>query len=176
MTGPISLSNNIGEIMAPGTLVTALTAVARPSACDTSSPAGIGPARSSSAWDVRLDPGALHGRSELEQRFHFGPKQSVCEASSCWIVWLAIELDAANRPVRYKGASLCELLVNSQTKAAYKSMAEHVNRMSEAMRGEVRVERLPVDIRRAVREQLMAIGSELWQQASETFRAAIDAA
>ena len=156
MTGPISLSNNIGEVMAPGTMVTALTA--------------------SSATDARLDPGALHGRSELEHRFAFGPKQAVGEASSCWIVWIAIELDAANRPVRYKGASLCELLVNSQTKAAYKSMAEHVNRMSEAMRGEVRVERLPADIRRAVKEQLMTSGPELWQRAPDAFRAAMDAA
>jgi len=51
MTGPIPLTTGLGEIMAPGTLLTTLVL----------SPDG----------KISIEPGALHGRSELESRLQW---------------------------------------------------------------------------------------------------------
>jgi hypothetical protein len=150
----ISLSSKIGEVMAPQTLVTALTV--------------------DLDGRVRLDAGALHGRSELESGFTWvARRDQVSQPQTCWIVWVAIELDAAERPVRYKGLAVCELAVDPQTCAAHKSLAEHINRISDAMRGSVAVSTLPAPIRQGVREQLQALDASVWQAAPDPLRSAL---
>ena len=52
MTKAIPLSTGVGEMMAPQTLLTVLIL----------SPLG----------EIKLDPGALHGRSEIESSLRFG--------------------------------------------------------------------------------------------------------
>ncbi len=156
MTKPIALSTSLGEVMAPQTLVTALTVT----------PLG----------EVTLDAGALHGRSAMEGRFTFVPTRAqVGEPTQpWWIVWLAVELDAWNQLLRYKGLSVCELAINPERWTGFKSLAEHVNRMSEAMRGVVNVTRLPPHERMAVKAQLFAIGKEQWDHSSDAFKRALE--
>lgn len=155
MAQSIPLSTNLGEVVAPQTLVTALTI--------------------SLDGKVTADPGALHGRSELESQIEWvTQRELVGEGASCWIVWVAVELDAANNPVRLKGASACELWVNPQARRGYKSVAESVNRMSEAMRGGVNVSRLSPQARASVKQQLIAIGRELWERSAASLRQALE--
>ena len=155
MEHPIPLSTKVGEVMAPQRLVAALI---------------VGP-----DGHVTLDPGALHGRSELEQQIAWVQRRElVGEGQSCWMVWVAIELDAANQPVRYAGVSACELWVNPQTRRGYKSVAEFVNCMSEAMRGGVQVSRLAPQMRAAVTQQLMTIGPEVWERSADSLKRALE--
>ena len=155
MTQPVPLSTGLGEVMAPQTLVTVLTI----------SPDG----------KVAADPGALHGRSELESQVEWVPRRElVGDGQSCWVVWVAVELDAANQPVRYKGVSVCELFVNAQTRRGYKNLAESVNRMAEAMRGGVDVSRLTPQTRASVKQRLVAIGRELWERSPESLRQVLE--
>lgn len=155
MAHPIPLSTGLGEIMAPQTLVTALILT----------PDG----------KVKVDPGALHGRSELEGQLTMVPtRERVGEGQSYWIVWVAVELDAANQPVRYKGVSVCELWVNRQARTGYKSLAEHVNRMAEAMRGGVNLGKLSPDARQAAKQQLVSISGELWDRTAEPLKQALE--
>ena len=90
------------------------------------------------------------------------------------MVWVAIELDAANQPLRYKGVSVCELWVNPQTRRGYKSVSESVNRMSEAMRDGVNVSRLTPQTRAGVAQQLIAIGRELWERSLDSLKRAFE--
>lgn len=155
MARPIALSTGLGEIAAPQTLVATLV---------------IGPDGS-----VRLDGGALHGRSELESGLQIVQKRElVGEGISCWIVWVVVELDEADKPLRYKGLSTSELFVNPDKRLGYRSLAEHVNRMSEAMRGGVNLTRLSAQERQKVKAQLMAIGAELWERSSTSLKQALE--
>lgn len=154
MTRPMALSHRVGEVMAPGTLVTALLM----------SPSG----------EVKLDPGVLHGRSELEESLTMMAKRDLVGDGQTWqVVWVAIELDQAGTPVRYKGLSVAEILVNASKRVGYKSLAEHVNRMSEAMRGGVNVAKLTVQVRPIVARQLMSIGAEWWDHATDALKQAL---
>ena len=154
MTQPVPLTTGLGEVMAPQTLVTALIV----------SPDG----------SVKLDPGVLHGRSEMESRLEMAPQKSlVGEGQSIWVVWVAIELDQANAPLRYKGMAVSELWVNLQQRLGYKSMAEQVNRMSEAMRGGVNVARLTPQNRTAVKQKLLSVGAEVWERSAGEIKDAL---
>jgi hypothetical protein len=141
--------------MAPQTLVAALV---------------VGPDGS-----VKPDAGALHGRSELESGLELVQKRElVGEGKPFWIVWVAVELDQADKPLRYKGLSVCELFVNPEKRLGYKSLAEHVNRMSEAMRGGVNLTKLSAQERQKVKAQLAAIGAELWERSSMSLKQALE--
>ena len=153
MSREISLSSKLGEVMSPKTLVTALI---------------VGPDGS-----IHVDPGALHGRSELESQLQFVRDRSqVSDGQPWWIVWVAIELDDAQQPQRYKGAAVSEILVDRSRRMGYKSLPEHVNRMSEAMRGVVNIARLSSEHRQRVRQQLLQLNEGWWQNAPAPFQAA----
>ncbi len=151
----IPLSTKLGEVMAPQTLVTVL--LLRPDG------------------RVTVEPGALHGRSELESQLTMVPKrEEVGGGQPHWFVWVAVELDAANQPVRYKGLSVGEWFVNPDKRLGYKSLAEQVNRMGEAMRGGVNLAKLPPQHRPLVKQQLAAISSELWERATDAVKQSLE--
>ena len=151
----INLSSGLGEVMAPQTLVTALV---------------IGPDGA-----AEFDAGALHGRSRLEHGLQWAvAREQVPEPSSAWLVWVAIELDGANQPVRFKGLSVSHVLINPVQRLGYKSLADHVNRISEAVQGRVTLARLDPAAREQVPQQLRALSSRLWQAASPEFRNAVE--
>lgn len=155
MSQPIPLSSGLGEVMAPQTLVTALTVA----------PSG----------DIKLDAGALHGRSELEAGVRFvRQKHELPNARPAWIVWVAIELDRANQPMRYHGLTASELALDLEQGLGYKSLADHVNRISEAIRGVVNIERLPASLKPALRQQLHSIGQALWEGSPSQLKHSLD--
>lgn len=149
----VPLSTALGELMAPQTLVTALVV----------SPDGT----------VALDPGALHGRSQLEAQVEFVKQPALlADGKTHWIAWVAIELDAANQPVRYKGLAVSELLINPDTRRGYKSVAGSTNRMSEAIRGGVNLATLKPELLPGVKRQLLSINLRLWEEAPESLKQA----
>ena len=157
MEKPILLSSSVGEIVAPQTMVTALMIA----------PDGT----------VTLDPGVLHGRSALEGSLQMVAKRDeVPEPQTHRVVWIAVELDAANKPLCYKGLSVADMFVNASARVGFKSLAQQVNRMSEAMRGDVNVNALPASVRQGLKQQLLSIGRELWTRSSEALRQALEAA
>lgn len=151
----IPLGKGVGEIMAPNTLVTALLVT----------PDG----------SVRVDAGALHGRSQVEGEVTMVARHElVGEFQTVLVVWVAMELDGSNQPVRYKGVSVCQLLVNPKQRLGYKSLSEHVNRMGEAIRGDINIARLSQAQRRGVKEQLVALGAALWDASDSEFKRALE--
>ncbi len=151
----IPLSAGVGEVMAPQTLVTAFILA----------PDGT----------IRVDAGALHGRSEIERQVAMVSRQEFLEEGQpFFVVWVAIEIDAANHPVRYKGLSVCRMLIDPKQQVGYKSLSEHVNRMSEAMRGDVNISRLSPEQRRTVKQQLITLGLGLWEASDPVLTGALD--
>ena len=133
-------------------------------------PLVIGP-DGSSAWDA----GALHGRSRIEQGLQWvTAREQVPSPCSAWLVWVAMELDASNQPVRYKGLSASEILLNPAQGVGYKSVADHVNRISEAVRGQVNASRLDAAARASVSRHLMTLSGALWNDAPPSLRQALE--
>ena len=154
MGRPVPLSTKLGELMGPQTFVTAVV---------------IGP-----DGTAQLDPGALHGRSELESRYQFVQKRELVEdARSCWIVWVALEMEAANQPRAYKGLSVSGFVIDLKRRVAYKSLSQHVNQMSNAMQGSVAVDQLTPHTRQLVKDQLLAISPQLWERSPEALKQAL---
>ncbi len=152
----VNVSSGLGEVMAPQTLVTALIV----------SPDGT----------VKLDSGALHGRSELERDIEFvRQRDAVPNPQVYWVVWVAIELDASDHPVRYKGVSASELLIDPAQRVGYKSLAQSTNRITEAINGRANVTMLSPQLRAAVTQQLRTLGTQWWEPASMSLKHALEA-
>ncbi len=151
----VPLRTDLGERLDPQTLVTVLVV----------SPEG----------SVRVDPGALHGRSELESGLRFvTQREQLHQAERHWFVWAAVELEASSGALlRYKGLAVSEVWVDRAGKAGYKVLAEHVNRMSEAWRGMVNLKTLDAGAKGVIREQLVALGPELWQRSAPALQEAL---
>ena len=150
----VGLSTGLGEIMAPQTLVTALIL----------SPEGV----------ITVDSGALHGRSAIEGPLRFVQKpDQVPNAQVWWMVWVAVELDAANTPVRYKGVAVSELWVDPSRQVGCKILAESVNRMAEAMRGGVNLKTLDAKSRALIQQQLALLSPDAWERSAQSLKEAL---
>ena len=150
----VPLTTGLGEIMEPGTLMVVLVL----------SPDGT----------VTSDSGALHGRSQLESSLQFVQKREQIHDPQVYrLIWIAVEIDPAQAPICYKGIAASELLVDTKKALGYKSLADSVNRMSEAMRGGANLKTLDPNGRTLVRQQLMSLGSEVWERSSQLFREAL---
>jgi hypothetical protein len=146
------LTVHLGEVMAPGLLVTSLVVA----------PGGA----------ASLDPGALHGKSQLERTYQPVRKREELVNPLCYrMVWVAVALDQINRPVRYHGVCASALWVDLAQQRYFRSSAESVNRMSQAMRGGVHVSELPVEEREAVGELLARLDPVLWNRSESIAQA-----
>ena len=154
-TTPVTLSTGLGEIMAPQTLMTPLLMT----------PEG----------QITVEPGALHGRSEMESGLRFVKRREelVEGAQRHWLVWVAIELDAATQPVRYKGIAVSELWVDRANQVGYKNLAASVNRISEAIRGGVNLKAMTSTEKAAIKQQLLLLSSASWEQSAPSLKDAL---
>ena len=154
MTKLLQLSTGLGEVLAPQTLVIPLILA----------PDGT----------ISVEPGALHGRSNIESALRFVTRlDQLSRPRLYWVAWVAVELDAADQPLRYKGIAVSELWVDAGNKTAYKVLAENVNRMSEAMRGGVNLKTLEARQRQLVREQLTALHAQAWERSAAALQGAL---
>ena len=151
MTKTVPLSSGLGEVMAPGILVTALIL----------SPDGT----------IHVDPGALHGRSEIESAIRPVSSRDRAPKAQCyWLVWVAVELDGSNQPLRYKGLAASELWVDLENKTSYKVLAESVNRMAEAMRGGINLKTLGSGEKRLIAQQLATLSADAWERSAQPLK------
>jgi hypothetical protein len=147
----VPLSTGLGEVMAPGTLVAAMWL----------SPDGA----------LTVDPGLLHGRSELEQMVRMAARrEELAAAQRYWTVWVAVELDQTNQPARYTGVAVSELWIDPVNKLGYKVLAEQVNRMDEAMRGRINLKPLDQQERAAIGRRLAVLAPAAWERSEPAFR------
>jgi len=154
MTKIVPLSTGPGEIIAPQTLMIPFLL----------SPDG----------SICADPGALHGRSQVESSVQLVRERSqVVNPQVYWLIWVAVELDGTNQPIRYKGLAASELWIDLDRKVGYKVLAEHVNRMSEAMRGGVNLKTLDATAKSKITQQLISLDSQVWERTAPSLKEAL---
>lgn len=154
MSKPIALSVGFGEIVSPQTLVVPLVV--------------------SFDGTITADAGALHGRSKLEQGIRFvGKREEALDARPCWVVWVAVELDASDQPVRYRGIAASQMWIDPVSQVGYKVLADQVNRMSEAIRGGVNLKSLDAAQRSLIAKTLSGLGQDVWQRTALALKGAL---
>jgi hypothetical protein len=120
-----------------------------------------------------LDNGSLHGRSFLEvDMVWVAGKDELGQASRVPIVWLARE-GMPERPQAFIGMVAVEMFIDPQARRGWKDFSWHVNRMTDAVRGQVDIGLLSAAERRSLKALLEGLDEE-WLSRSEAIRKALE--
>ncbi|MCL6446507.1 MAG: YwhD family protein [Alicyclobacillus sp.] len=119
--------------------------------------------------NVFVDNGAIHGKSCVERDIRFVKTvDEVPNPRTIWAFWITLHRFEAGQG--YYGAMPFRLLVDSDAKLGYKSLAEEVNGMEKAVKGQVETTGVPSAVVAQVGQFLRTIRPELWTNAAEAFR------
>ncbi|MCE5172198.1 YwhD family protein [Paenibacillus profundus] len=117
-----------------------------------------------------IDLGAMHAKSKVERGIKFIPnKEDVPNGRKCWIVWVAV--DRTPEGACYGGLAACEMLVDTEAKRGWKILADHVNKMDNAMKRRIILDGLDAEEKAALRELLMTHNAEWWERSSDDLKA-----
>lgn len=118
-----------------------------------------------------VDNGSLHGRSAIEVGVEFvDERESLESPRRVPLAWLAREGHPQDLQ-GYLGLVAVEMLVDQDAGRGWKNLAEHTNRMTDALRGTVDVGLLTQAEREQVRSLLEAIDAEQLQAAPHILEA-----
>ncbi|HEY8449386.1 MAG TPA: YwhD family protein [Bacillota bacterium] len=122
-----------------------------------------------------VDPGALHGRSAVEQgvRWAADPGE-VPNAQPYWVAWVTLGRNE-NGERGYRGLTVSPMWIDPQAKVGYKRLADHVNAMKAALDGQVELGELPDTARTALAAELKGRGLRFWHNATAAFKQAFGA-
>jgi hypothetical protein len=121
---------------------------------------------------VFIDNGAIHGKSQLEKNITFvKSKDELQNPREVWAFWITLKrFDGVQG---FFGAMPYVLLIDDTARQGYKSLAEQVNKMEKAVKGQVDLTGVPEAVRSRVREFLVRVRPDLWEHAAPAFRAAL---
>ncbi|WDL97968.1 YwhD family protein [Alicyclobacillus sp. ALC3] len=122
---------------------------------------------------VFIDNGAIHGKSDLERGMQF--VKSLDEVPNPRLVWgFWVTLHRFEGGVQgYYGLTMFALHLDETAKVGYKSLAEQVNQMEKAVKGQVDVSRVPAEVKSRLVNFLQSVRPELWTHAAHDLTAAI---
>lgn len=119
--------------------------------------------------EAKVDDAVLHGRSDIERGIRFGSSAEGLEIDEChFVVYVAMRQEDGG--LRYRGATASELLIDRKARRGVRDIALAVNRMSEAVSGEVALDALPASDRAAVARLLEERGRDAWERTPEQLR------
>lgn len=120
---------------------------------------------------VFVDNGAIHAKSRVEVGIKF--VQSLEEVQNPRHIhgfWVTLKRQAEG--LGFHGLMPFDLWIDANAKLGYKKLSDHVNRMDKAVRGQVDVADVPEEIVAKVGMHLKQMRSDLWDHASDAFKAA----
>lgn len=119
--------------------------------------------------EAKIDLGLLHGKSAAERRIKFvSNKDEVPDGKDYWAVWVSV--DRNEQGPYYAAAAACYLLVDREAKRGWKNMAEHVNRMDDALKRKNRLDDLGQRERKALKELLMDNDEAMWNNSPDELK------
>lgn len=124
--------------------------------------------------EAYFDDGALHGRSRVEAGIEFWSDRTQLSDGSAqriFFVWVAVKEQGPQR-YGYIGLADTEIWVDRDRGIGYKNLTEQANRMSEAVGGRVRLDRLTAD-ERTLLAQCLRERAMLWRHAGPAVTAAL---
>ncbi|KPV45149.1 YwhD family protein [Alicyclobacillus ferrooxydans] len=119
---------------------------------------------------VYIDNGAIHGKSHLEQGMQWvKTKEEVPTPREIWVVWVTLKRNSDMKQ-GYHGVMPFQLWIDQQAKVGYKSLADQVNKMDKAVKGQIDVTNVPGEVLEKLTRFLKGVRDDLWEQAWPTFK------
>jgi len=116
--------------------------------------------------DIRLDNGALHGKAFVEKGVRWvADIDDVPAPRRIAVVWVTIRRTVVGRGISGLGATL--VYIDDEAKVGFKDLADQVNKMDAAVKGQVRIEALNQKEHHLLGSFLHAQRDELWENAAE---------
>lgn len=124
---------------------------------------------------VFIDNGAIHGKSELERGVTFvRTLEEVPNPRPVWGFWVTLHRFEGGVQ-GYYGVMPFLIQLDEDHQKGYKSLAQQVNCMEKAVKGQADLREVPDDVRARLAEFLASVRPELWEHAGPAFREAFGA-
>lgn len=118
---------------------------------------------------ARVDDAVLHGRSDIERGIRFVPDPASFEPEEVYhVVYVAMQ--GGDGGLRYQGACAVDLRINRTIRRGYRDIAGSVNRISDAVDGEVDLGLMSQADRTAFAQLLRERGKDVWERTPEQVR------
>jgi hypothetical protein len=117
--------------------------------------------------DVTVDNAAVHGKSRWERNIRFERWTEPGDPPAgkrVAVVWLT--LGKRDGHWGYSGAAACRMWIDREAGKGYKNLAEQVNQMEKAVKGNVDVSLLTGEETRALLQFLQSYRADLWEHAN----------
>lgn len=122
--------------------------------------------------EAYIDIGALHAKSKVEKRIKFTPnKEDTPGGRLCWVVWVAV--DRSEQGSHYAGVTACDMLIDEEARRGYKILADHVNKMDQAMKRKIIVDGLSDKEKKLLKQVLIDNNPEMWERSSDELKQAL---
>jgi hypothetical protein len=111
---------------------------------------------------AKIDLGLIHAKSAVERGIKFTPNQEeVPDGKWYWVVWVAVDRDE-NGPY-YAGVAACPMKIDREKRIGWKNLAEHVNRMDDALKRRIRLNGLGEREKAALKNFLVSYNEQMWE-------------
>ncbi|SHE85635.1 YwhD family protein [Seinonella peptonophila] len=118
---------------------------------------------------VSIEPGLIHAKSRVERGIRFQEDQElVKDGKLYWIIWVTVDRNATGS--FYAGITACSMMIDHELRKGWKNLAEHVNRMDDALKRRVNIDELPAAAKQALRDFLEAHNKETWANSSDELK------
>ena|GEM_PF-89066 len=123
--------------------------------------------------EAYIDVGAMHAKSKIERGIKFTPnKEDTPNGRPCWVVWVAV--DRNEEGSYYAGAASCEMLIDAEARRGWKILADHVNRLDNAIKRRFVLDNIGPVEKAALRKLLIEHNAEWWERSPEELKQALE--
>lgn len=122
---------------------------------------------------AKIDLGLIHGKSAVERGIRFTNNQEeVAQGEKYWVVWVAI--DRLEQGKYYAGITACLMIIDREARRGWKNLAEHVNRMDDALKRRVKLEDMGNQEKQALQKLLISHDEQMWERSQPAFKQAFE--
>ncbi|MDR6225412.1 YwhD family protein [Desmospora profundinema] len=123
--------------------------------------------------DARIDLGLIHAKSKVERGIKFsGDPADTPGGQDYWVVWVAI--DRNEEGPYYAGVAACPMRVDREARRGWKNLADHVNRMDDALKRRIRLDGLGATEKKALKKLLLENDEAMWHRSSEELKEVLE--
>lgn len=118
--------------------------------------------------EIYVDLGAMHAKSQVEKRVKWVAQEEVPNGKEYWIIWVSISTEGEHPS--YHGITASWMLIDHEAHRGYKNLAEHVNRMDKALKGQFLLEELRPQEKQLLARFLQEHNQTYWENSPEQLK------
>lgn len=122
--------------------------------------------------EAKIDLGLLHAKSRVERGIRFTTDRDEIERGELyWVVWVAI--DRNEQGAFYAGVTACPMVIDHESRRGWKNLADHVNRMDDALKRRIKLNDLGEVEKQALKKLLIEHDENMWDNSKEELKQAL---